>query len=254
MTKFLLTLTILFTFLLLIGQDSHNPNDFHELNPFRLAADFELETHQPANVDYAAFLSLAQEVQSHRAERLEEYKKWIAMSKDPNTIILDTRSKTAYDQAHIKGAIHLDFSDFTEYKLNNIIPSKETRILIYCANNFHGNSILTQGQISITPNQDLAAFRGKGIALTLPKKNKQKNGLIKRKYKNEKQSPNLKRFRSYNTTQETSKPIEKSPVALNIPTYINLYYYGYKNVYELSSSLDTKDSKLELEGSLASFR
>ncbi|HCJ80276.1 MAG TPA: rhodanese-like domain-containing protein, partial [Erythrobacter sp.] len=37
------------------------------------------------------------------------------------------------------GAIHLNFSDFTDDKLAKIIPSRDTRILIYCNNNFTDN-------------------------------------------------------------------------------------------------------------------
>ena len=37
-------------------------------------------------------------------------------------------------------------------------------------------------------------------------------------------------------------------LALNIPTYINLYGYGYKNVYELKDLVMIDDKRLELEG------
>ena len=42
----------------------------------------------------------------------------------------------------------------------------------------------------------------------------------------------------------------KLPVAsLNLSTFISLYSYGYKNVYELGPLQDVKTSKLEFEGS-----
>jgi hypothetical protein len=42
----------------------------------------------------------------------------------------------------------------------------------------------------------------------------------------------------------------KAPVAsLNISTYISLYSYGYKNVYELAPLVDPKTTKLTLESS-----
>ncbi len=44
---------------------------------------------------------------------------------------------------------------------------------------------------------------------------------------------------------------KSTPLALNIPTFINLYGYGYKNVYELSSLLDVSDPKLIFEGTEA---
>ncbi len=39
-----------------------------------------------------------------------------------------------------------------------------------------------------------------------------------------------------------------APMALNIPTYINLYAYGYKNVYELSEDVHVSDERLKFEG------
>lgn len=45
---------------------------------------------------------------------------------------------------------------------------------------------------------------------------------------------------------ETRKPIS---LALNIPTFINLYGYGYRNIYELQSWVDVRDPRLVFEGS-----
>jgi len=39
-------------------------------------------------------------------------------------------------------------------------------------------------------------------------------------------------------------------MALNIPSYINLYGYGYRNVYELHELVDVNDSRVEFEGSI----
>jgi rhodanese-related sulfurtransferase len=44
-----------------------------------------------------------------------------------------------------------------------------------------------------------------------------------------------------------SKPLM---MALNIPTYINLYGYGYRNVYELHELVNVKDRRIEFEGSI----
>ena len=38
-------------------------------------------------------------------------------------------------------------------------------------------------------------------------------------------------------------------MALNIPTYINLYGYGYRNVYELDELVNVKDPRMVFEGS-----
>jgi len=39
-------------------------------------------------------------------------------------------------------------------------------------------------------------------------------------------------------------------MALNIPTYINLYGYGYRNVYELHELVSVTDPRIEFEGSI----
>ncbi len=142
--------------------------------------------YQPAQVDYAGFLGMTQEVQEYRQNRRISFKQFRAMAEEPGVIILDTRSKEMYDQKHIKGAVHLNFSDFTAEKLAEVIPSKETTILIYCNNN-----------IQLDPKY----FAMKSL-----------------------------------------------PLALNIPTFINLYGYGYKDIYELSELIPINDLNLELEG------
>jgi hypothetical protein len=42
-------------------------------------------------------------------------------------------------------------------------------------------------------------------------------------------------------------PTKKATASLNISTYIALYNYGYRNVYELAPLLDLKATKLEFE-------
>ncbi len=44
-----------------------------------------------------------------------------------------------------------------------------------------------------------------------------------------------------------AKPIM---MALNIPTYINLYGYGYRNVYELDELVNVNDPRISFEGSI----
>lgn len=143
---------------------------------------------KPSLVDYPGFLKLSNDVSAYRTERLIDLDTFLQMADEAHTIILDTRSKVAYENKHIKGAIHLNFSDFTKETLAAVIPSKETRILIYCNNN-----------IASDP-------------------------------------------RNFGTKRVT--------VALNIPTFINLYEYGYRNVYELSQLVPTDDPRLVFEGAL----
>ena len=48
-------------------------------------------------------------VEEHRAERLVGLDEFLEMSKDPNTIVLDTRSAERFERIHIAGAKHLEF-------------------------------------------------------------------------------------------------------------------------------------------------
>jgi len=90
----------------------------------------------PSNADFKEFIELAQEVYEYRKDRLPDFATWSKMATEPNTIILDGRSKEAFEKFHVKGAINFDFSDFSAPKLAKVIPNKDTRILIYCNNNF----------------------------------------------------------------------------------------------------------------------
>ncbi len=126
---------------------------------------------QNAQVDYEGFEDLTREAEAVREKRLVSLQTFKRMAGESDTIILDTRSGMAFAMGHWDGAVHLNFSDFTDDKLAKVIPSKETRILIYCNNNFSDN---------VDP-----------------------------------------------------VPVKRAPLALNIPTFINLYGYGYKNIYEL---------------------
>ena len=44
-------------------------------------------------------------------------------------------------------------------------------------------------------------------------------------------------------------PTKRAVASLNLSTYIALYSYGYRNVYELGPLIDVKTSKLELVSS-----
>lgn len=130
-----------------------------------------------SDIDYPGFVELTTEAEEHRKTHTVTVEQFLKMSKEKGTIILDTRSEKMYKAKHVKGAIHLNFSDFTAGKLAQVIPSKDTRVLIYCNNNL---------------DKDEMYFARKS-----------------------------------------------APLALNIPTFINLYGYGYKNVYELDALVST---------------
>lgn len=161
-----------------------------------------------AYVDFDRFLELAQEVRDHRASRMISMQEFNEMSEEENTVILDTRSVAMYNSKHIKGAIHLTFADFTQTNLARLIPDTNTRVLIYCNNNILDDQLFFATK-SISPlERELMRLE------SLP------NG-----------------------------PHE-SPLtmALNVPTYINLYGYGYKNVYELADLVSIYYSEIEFEG------
>ena len=138
------------------------------------------------SIDFSSFKKLTNNIEHYRSQRRISVEDFLKMSKEENTIILDTRSADAFRKMHVKGAVHLNFSDFTKDNLASVIPSKDTRVLIYCNNNFR--------------------FGPSSLASKLP------------------------------------------PLALNIPTFINLFGYGYEDIYELGPLLPVDDTVLEFEG------
>lgn len=87
-------------------------------------------------IDYAAFADNVRLVGEVRKDRLVSESQFKRMARDRNTVILDARSARMYGLLHIKGAKNLSFPDITAEELAKLIPSKTTRILIYCNNNF----------------------------------------------------------------------------------------------------------------------
>jgi rhodanese-related sulfurtransferase len=165
----------------------------------------EDKTYPKARVSFEDFKSLVAEVEPHRASRLIDLETFLKMSKEPGVIVLDTRSTFRYERIHLKGAKHLSFTDFTQANLGKVIPSFDTRVLIYCNNNFEGNQ---------TDFATKAARPGGSMSAQL---------------------------------NAQAKPLM---MALNIPTYVNLYGYGYRNVYELDELVQVSDSRITFEGSI----
>ncbi len=131
-------------------------------------------------IDFAGFMDVSSEVFQLREERLLSLDAFNQMAEAPDTIILDARSRYAFELGHIDGAVNLPFSEFTDEKLAQVIPSKTTRILIYCNNNF--------------------------------------------------------------TDDAEPIPLKRISMALNIPTFINLFGYGYENIYELGILTETTNT------------
>lgn len=151
-----------------------------------VAQSKKVKLYPKSDVDYPGFVKLTIEAEEHRKTHMVSLEDFLKLSKQKGVLVLDTRSEKMYKAKHIKGAVHLNFSDFTASKLAKVIPSKDTKVLIYCNNNL---------------DQDEMYFARKS-----------------------------------------------APLALNIPTFINLYGYGYKNVYELERLMSTKNSPLQFEG------
>jgi rhodanese-related sulfurtransferase len=162
-----------------------------------------------AKVSFDDFKGLVGEVETHRAGRLVDLNTFLKMSKEPGVIILDTRSTFRFERIHVKGATNLAFTDFTQGNLQKVIPSFETKILIYCNNNFDGNQKDFASKVALP-----RARPGNAVATQLAAQ---------------------------------AKPIM---MALNIPTYINLYGYGYRNVYELNELVNVNDRRIRFEGSI----
>ncbi len=135
-------------------------------------------------IDFDGYAKLTQKVRPIRAKRLIALEAFKAQAADPNVLLLDARSASAFAEGHIKGAVNLPFPDFTEESLAQIVgKNRDRRILIYCNNNFRDNK----------------------------------------------------------------RPVvtKALPLALNIQTFVNLYGYGYKNVWELADAVTMDDPRVE---------
>jgi phage shock protein E len=90
-------------------------------------------------IDYAAFKQIVLDTEQYRESRRLSEDDFITALKEPGVILLDARSGSAFALRHIKGAKNLPFTDFTEQTLADVVPDKNSRILIYCNNNFVGS-------------------------------------------------------------------------------------------------------------------
>lgn len=170
----------------------------------------ENKKYPKAKVSFEDYKALVTEVEPHRASRLVDLDQFLKMSQEPGVIILDSRSTFRFDRIHLKGAKHLSFTDFTQNNLAKVIPSFDTKILIYCNNNFDGNQ---------------TDFASK-VAAPRPKA-------------------------SNAIASQIASQDKPRMMALNVPTYINLYGYGYHNVYELNELVKVNDRRVSFEGTIA---
>jgi hypothetical protein len=89
-------------------------------------------------IDYDGFEKSVSEVRVLRAARRVSEAEFIRMAREPGTVVLDARSERLYKLRHIEGAVNLSFPEFTAATLATAIPTRGTRVLIYCNNNFGG--------------------------------------------------------------------------------------------------------------------
>ena len=54
------------------------------------------------------------------------------MSTNQEAVILDVRTQEEYDSGHIKGAVLLPVDAITEGSAQEVIPAKDTQVLVYC--------------------------------------------------------------------------------------------------------------------------
>ena len=137
-------------------------------------------------IDYDGFARNVQEVRQLRAQRRLTEEEFLRMAREPGTVVLDARSERLYRLRHVRGAVNLSFPEFTAETLAAVIPTRDTRVLIYCNNNFEG--------------------------------------------------------------APASMPTKAIGAALNVSTFVSLYTYGYRNVYELGPAVDVTRSTLEFDG------
>jgi rhodanese-related sulfurtransferase len=112
-------------------------------------------------IDYPGFLQIAAKTEALRENHRVTEADFARMAREPGTVVLDARSRDKYAMRHIEGAVNLPFTDFTDAALAAVIPNKETRVLIYCNNNFRGAPVsLTAKRVQASLN--ISSF----IALT----------------------------------------------------------------------------------------
>jgi rhodanese-related sulfurtransferase len=97
-------------------------------------------------IDYPAFLKDAQEVEAIRASRRLPEAQFQRIMSEPGVVLLDARSAAMFKLRHVKGAVNLSLPDFTAASLSRIIPRKNTKVLIYCNNNFLGSPVAFAGK------------------------------------------------------------------------------------------------------------
>jgi hypothetical protein len=92
-------------------------------------------------IDYRGFQKIVMESAKLREKRRLTEVQFLKAMQEKGVVVLDARTDKRYAMLHIQGAINLPFTEFTAQSLAKVIPNKNTKILIYCNNNFKGSPV-----------------------------------------------------------------------------------------------------------------
>jgi hypothetical protein len=101
-------------------------------------------------IDAPGFRRIVQESAAERESHRLTEAEFIKAMQEKSVIVLDARSTRNFDRRHIKGAVNLPFTEFTASDLAKVIPKKDSKVLIYCNNNFDGSPISFQTKAPVT--------------------------------------------------------------------------------------------------------
>jgi len=118
--KKLISLFILFTFLLSTSANSAPPSQQSQKLIPEIPIKQYLKSFSKLEENYIG---------------LDEFIK--LRDENKNLIILDVRPKYSYNKEHIKGAINIDAANLTKDILTKNIPSKNSKIVVYCDNSLY---------------------------------------------------------------------------------------------------------------------
>lgn len=90
-------------------------------------------------IDYQTFQNTVNASSEERESRRLTEEEFLRIIENEDVILLDARSESRYKLRHIRGAISLPFTEFTKESLAQTIPKLDSKILIYCNNNFTGS-------------------------------------------------------------------------------------------------------------------
>jgi phage shock protein E len=90
-------------------------------------------------IDYAGFQKIVVFSDKDWGTRQLSEDAFLSMMNEHGAIVLDARTCAMYQLRHVKGALNLQFTDFTATNLAGALPDKTAKVLIYCNNNFLGS-------------------------------------------------------------------------------------------------------------------